>query len=692
MADYDCSEAFWDKIQTTLAIKPVDTIKKSLRQAKLVQFQKLGATVSLASIRETLSVAFDEAAEAQTERMAGDDLDLVGDERDSRLELAAFDNRLAVRDPSGFGGEYEPDATVADGLEWSDEALALSKSLEADARLEKQRRPELKTRSFLLEYFQTLRLIDLGITRIDRGMRDLATLRSLSLSSNEISVLSVPCLPPKLEVLNMYDCGLQQIKSTFRDRHRQIQEVCLPSLLHFGVGCNYLDESGLRSIAKAFPSLTSLDMCNNGLSQTTEVLDILALDLPDVQGLVLQGNSMTMELGYRSRTICTLTNVARLDDQQHDEDDVRAAKENVKRLGLTLKSDTTSTSTSTRTNSSSVKKEEKTDAGDGTASGEMSTASFASNMGAYTEGIVSMRVRVVSLSNLPGPAVEVVPVPEDIVKAAEEAGDEPPPPTYVVEHIVVNEEMDTDKMMGDAEMVDLRYFVRLLPPGSMGLPQTTSAKVWTYPAVSFNEDITLSIPASNDLAFDTKFKGMRYEIHSSMPGKKEEQIMEEGEDGVEKEVDSAEQQQELTEEDQAIKDAADEKAKLPPRVERLVARGTMDISACLNCMNDAQCDIPNFTISLRPPDLMESDPLSLHAILKSIRKSSKDVQNLNADGKETGEKETDEIAPIVVMPTLTCSLSLNPTKPPEPKEDVDDGGKPSTGKSKPGSKKGKKKK
>ena len=160
MADYDCSEAFWDKIQTTLAIKPVDTIKKSLRQAKLVQFQKLGATVSLASIRETLSVAFDEAAEAQTERMAGDDLDLVGDERDSRLELAAFDNRLAVRDPSGFGGEYEPDATVADGLEWSDEALALTKSLEADARLEKQRRPELKTRSFLLEYFQTLRLMD----------------------------------------------------------------------------------------------------------------------------------------------------------------------------------------------------------------------------------------------------------------------------------------------------------------------------------------------------------------------------------------------------------------------------------------------------------------------------------------------------------------------------------------------------
>ena len=60
--------------------------------------------------------------------------------------------------------------------------------------------------------------------------------------------------------------------------------------LHFGVGCNQLDENGLKSIAIAFPSLTSLDMCHNGLSQTAEVLEILATDLSAVQGLVLIGN------------------------------------------------------------------------------------------------------------------------------------------------------------------------------------------------------------------------------------------------------------------------------------------------------------------------------------------------------------------------------------------------------------------
>ena len=56
-------------------------------------------------------------------------------------------------------------------------------------------------------------------------------------------------------------------------------------------------------------------------------------------------------------------------------------------------------------------------------------------------------------------------------------------------------------------MIDLRYFIRILPPGSMGLPQTTSAKIWTYPDIAFSEDITLNIPATNDLAFDTKFTG-----------------------------------------------------------------------------------------------------------------------------------------------------------------------------------------
>ena len=692
----DASVAFWNKITSTLAIKPVANVKKSQRQATLLQFQKLGANVSLASVRETLSLAFDEAAEVQSERMAGDDLDLVGDERDSRLELAAFDNRLAKRDV-GFTETYEPDKTVSDGLTWSDEASTLAKALAADMRLDKQRRPELSTRPFLLAYFNTLRLVDVNITRVDRGMRDLINLKSLSLSSNQISVLSVPCLPPNLEVLNMYDCGLQTIKTTFRDRHRQTQHVTLPSLLHFGAGCNGLDENGLMSIAKAFPSLTSLDMCNNGLSQTKQVLDLINESLPGVQSLVLVGNSMTMELGYRSRTITTLSNVTRLDDQEHDEDDARAAKEMVNTLGLNGDRDTTSGAGGAG-GAGGAKEGEKTESGavEGEEGGMMHV--FAN---AYEPGTVAMRVRVGQLSRLPGPVVEVVPPSEESVAAAEEKGEEPPPPKYIVEHAAVQEgTTDTEQMMNDAETIDLRYFIRLVPPGSMGISQTTNAKIWKYPSIAFNEDITLSVPLTSDLAFDTKFIGMKYEIYSSMPGvKKEEPAVEEekeGKGGEEKEEKAEKEEkeevvvQELTEEEQAAKDAADEAARVeaakpPPRVEVLVATGVMDIGPCLDCMTDAQCSIKKSTIDLEPPNPLMKDPLALTQVMKSIeeRKGTTAAQegDQEQDPSETG---------VLKMPSLVCSVDLNPQTAPEPMESEEGGSKPGTGK--PGSKKGKKKK
>ena len=213
---------------------------------------------------------------------------------------------------------------------------------------------------------------------------------------------------------------------------------------------------------------------------------------------------MTMELGYRSRTITTLSNVTRLDDQEHDEDDARAAKEMVKTLGLDGDQQDT---TGGASGASGTKEGEKTESGavEGEEGGMMQV--FAN---AYEPGTVAMRVRVGQLSRLPGPVVEVVPPSEASVAAAEEKGEEPPPPKYIVEHAAVQEgTTDTEQMMNDAETIDLRYFVRLVPPGSMGISQTTNAKIWN-PRITFNEDITLSIPLTSDLAFDTKFIGMKY--------------------------------------------------------------------------------------------------------------------------------------------------------------------------------------
>ena len=66
-ADLDASSAFWAKITTCVGVKPVADVKRSLRMSKLQQYQKLGATVSLYSVKETLSVAFDDAVQTSGE-------------------------------------------------------------------------------------------------------------------------------------------------------------------------------------------------------------------------------------------------------------------------------------------------------------------------------------------------------------------------------------------------------------------------------------------------------------------------------------------------------------------------------------------------------------------------------------------------------------------------------------------------
>ena len=67
MGDLDASQAFWAKITTCVGVAPVADVKRSLRMTKLQQYQKLGATVSLYSVKETLSMAFDDAVQGSGE-------------------------------------------------------------------------------------------------------------------------------------------------------------------------------------------------------------------------------------------------------------------------------------------------------------------------------------------------------------------------------------------------------------------------------------------------------------------------------------------------------------------------------------------------------------------------------------------------------------------------------------------------
>ena len=738
--DLDASAAFWRKIRATLAVRPVDDVPRSLKQHKLRQYQKLGATVSLGSLKESLSTAFDNAAEAVGERMAGDDLDLVGDERDSRLELAAFDTRLSERDVDGFGREHQPDKLVADGLGWSDEAPALARDLTADARLERPRRPELTTKPFLLGYFKSLRLVDQGITRVDRGLVGLRNLKSLSLSSNQIGILSVGCLPRQLEVLQIFNAGIHTVRTRSPRRlpgRREIDaEVQLPSLLHLGVGFNLIDEEALSSIAEAFPSLTSLDLCHNGLSDTRRVLTCLRDRLPQIEHLLLMGNPMCMDLGYRSRCIATLPDVTRFDDLALDEDDLRAARTAMQKLGLTIygegKEEAAAASDSNGKEGAAPTTPEGDDEGTTNAVGGGMLAQKRPE-----EGNIVMRVRVGKLQQLPGPVLTRGEPDAEAVAAAEEAGEEPPLGPLSVSYKSVREGEEADAegeaMTAAAEEIDLRFFVRLLPPGTGALPQTTAAKRWSYPGLAFNEDVMLTVPLVSDLAVGVQFQGLVVQVWRSLPGKKKlaappnegdgdgeegSAVTENAEAAAVVAVAAAREEGEKGEGsmDDASAEAAgavDDPASysLPAREDELVAQATVPLSSFLDSMNDGQREISVDAVTCVGPLWHLPDPLALRDLEERLARAAvpapatadgKSNMAERKDGKEENEGKdaagkgadqgggaADEDVTGLRMPTLSCSVALNPTAPPAPAEEEEE---EPQGKSRPNSKKSKKKK
>ena len=118
--------------------------------------------------------------------MSGDREDPSREEADAKRMLAEFDKRLSERDE-----EYEYIPQMEDSLNWSDEARQLADLISGDLRLEERRRPELTTRSFITNYFKTLRLKNMNILRIDEGLSAFTSLRELSLSGNHLVLCSV---------------------------------------------------------------------------------------------------------------------------------------------------------------------------------------------------------------------------------------------------------------------------------------------------------------------------------------------------------------------------------------------------------------------------------------------------------------------------------------------------------------------
>ena len=84
--------------------------------------------------------------------------------RPTQNYVAEFDKRLSERDE-----EYEYVPQMQDSLNYLMKR-GNADLISGDLRLEERRRPELTTRSFITNYFKTLRLKNMNILRIDEGL------------------------------------------------------------------------------------------------------------------------------------------------------------------------------------------------------------------------------------------------------------------------------------------------------------------------------------------------------------------------------------------------------------------------------------------------------------------------------------------------------------------------------------------
>ena len=406
------------------------------------------------------------------------------------------------------------------------------------------------------------------------------------------------------------------------------EQAQLPSLLHLGFGYNAIDEDALASLASAFPSLTSLDLCNNYLTDTVAVVSTIQRDMPLLEHLLLAGNSLALEFGYRSRCITSLPQITRFDDLDLDEDDTRAARRAVQRHGMKVIGAAKSTSGD---------KASAPEVGDG--DGPSSPALNESPLLGDKSRALQFYVKVGVLKGMPGPVVtRAEPSPEDV----ETLGDDAPPGPVSVSYKCPETEEESETMLQDAEAIDLRYFLRLVPPGSKALPQTTAAKLWAFePGVRFAEFVTLRVPLSADFLVGCQFRGLRVEIWASLPGKKEEQASNEGKEALAApEVSNSSE----AEDEKATCEDANLIESLPPRVDTIVGLGMVDISKFCDPMIDGTAEVSESATLISGPSVDQPDLLGLRDMQRAMSAAADET----ADKTQVENGKENTVAGILI--------------------------------------------
>ncbi|KAK7475045.1 hypothetical protein BaRGS_00033726 [Batillaria attramentaria] len=179
---------------------------------------------------------------------------------------------------------------------WSDEAKELREIA--------VKSPWLIDNQFVLNHFRTLKIVDKGVTDVDKGLLKLQNLSELTLTANFIHTVNSKHLPQSLQVLEL--CA---------NEISDISPLCIrpPFLLHLGLGYNRICFIDDYITGDYWPALLSLDLSNNNL---TDLLDIIrkVSTLPKLRNLILLGNPLSLIPGYRGYTIDSLRRLSVLDD------------------------------------------------------------------------------------------------------------------------------------------------------------------------------------------------------------------------------------------------------------------------------------------------------------------------------------------------------------------------------------------
>ncbi|XP_069135935.1 leucine-rich repeat-containing protein 43-like isoform X3 [Argopecten irradians] len=207
-----------------------------------------------------------------------------------------------------YGAQHEKTETLEEyvGSKYSPWHLDYSWSSEAKGLREiAVKSPWLLDDNFIMNHFQTLRIVDKGVTEVDGDLLRFRNLNELTLSANHLVTVNTKYLPSNLKVLEL--CA---------NKISDLSALCVrppPSMIHLGLGFNKISFMGDYLTGDYWPQLLSLDLSHNNLTDLLDVVRKLGT-LPKLRNLILQGNPLSLIAGYRGYTIDSMRKLSVLDD------------------------------------------------------------------------------------------------------------------------------------------------------------------------------------------------------------------------------------------------------------------------------------------------------------------------------------------------------------------------------------------